>query len=612
MAAHALAEPVAAGGCGIAAGLQLSLPSAFLWQAYRAVLGEAAVPPESPYDKNRLQWRLLRLLPELLKQPDFAALAQYLDDDPGRRKGFQLAQHLADLFDQYQVYRADWLSDWAQGQDLLADGSGASGEPPMLPPEQRWQALLWRAIREDLGPQRELSRADLHDRFMARCRQLKQRPEGLPPRVIVFGISALPQQTIEALAALSGQLQVLIAVHNPCRYYWADIIEDKELLRSQQRRQQRRPGMPAQLSDAQLHLHAPPLLAAWGKQGRDYIGLLDQFDNSERYRHWFQDRRIDLFDPPADEAGTLLLQLQREILELEPPAQQPRPLPAVDGSILFQVAHSPQREVEILQDQLLHRLEADPTLSPRDLIVMVPDIALYQPHIDAVFGRLPVDDPRYIPYSVADRSERGRAPLLVALEQLLRLPEARLNVSELVDLLEVPALQRRYGLAAGEIPLLQRWIEDAGIRWGLDAQHRAGLDLPPGLEQNAWLFGIRRMLLGYASGASEAFAGIEPYDEVAGLEAASAGGLALLVDDLGAGCRAPSARSIRLRSGVSGWNSCSIPSFCRRMMTTCCCWSVWAMPCRAGVKRHWAQALLSPCRWPLCARCGLVRSTRAV
>lgn len=170
----ALAQPVSAGGCGIAAGLQLSLPSAFLWQAYRAVLGEEAVPAQSPYDKRRLQWRLLRLLPELLRQPEFAALAQYLTEDPGRRKGFQLAQHLADLFDQYQVYRADWLRDWAQGEDRLRLGEGVD-KAPDLPAEQRWQAELWRAIREDLGDEQGFSRADLHQHFVTRCGQLKSR-----------------------------------------------------------------------------------------------------------------------------------------------------------------------------------------------------------------------------------------------------------------------------------------------------------------------------------------------------------------------------------------------------------------------------------------------------
>src|SRR3546814_5913361 len=54
-----------------------------------------------------LQWRILRLLPELLAQPDFARPQRFLADDDSQTKRFQLARKLADLFDQYQLYRAD-------------------------------------------------------------------------------------------------------------------------------------------------------------------------------------------------------------------------------------------------------------------------------------------------------------------------------------------------------------------------------------------------------------------------------------------------------------------------------------------------------------------------
>ena len=42
------------------------------------------------------------------------------------------------------------------------------------------------------------------------------RPPALPRRVVVFGISALPQQALAALAALGRHCQVILAVHNPC------------------------------------------------------------------------------------------------------------------------------------------------------------------------------------------------------------------------------------------------------------------------------------------------------------------------------------------------------------------------------------------------------------
>lgn len=514
-------------GCGIAAALDIQLPSAFLWQAYRAVLGSDRVPKISPYDKSRLTWRLLRLLPDLLKQPDFESLSHFLKDDESARKEYQLAERLADLFDQYQVYRADWLKAWADGRDILID---AHGQPQPLPDDQRWQAVLWRAIRADLDDcQRMLSRADLQQRFLDGCKSLHQRPAGLPRRLVVFGISALPQQFIEALAALSRHTQVLLCVHNPCRHYWADIIDGKELLRSEKRRQARKEGMPEVLSDAQLHLHAQPLLAAWGKQGRDYIRLLDQFDEPGRYQDWFE--RIDLFDEAERdiESLPLLNQIQQDILELEPTPDAPRTWDESDHSLIFQVAHSRQREVEVLHDQLLHWFQQDPSLRPRDIIVMVPDVNQYAPHIRAVFGRLQRQDPRFIPFTLNDQQNRGQAPLLIALELLLQLPQERFGVSQLFDLLEVPALRERFGIVETDLPQLQHWVRESGIRWGLDSAQRAGLELPEGLEQNTWLFGLRRMLLGYLMGEEQTFADIESYGEVGGLEATQVGPLAELV-----------------------------------------------------------------------------------
>src|SRR5690606_9773208 len=126
-------------------------------------------------------------------------------------------------------------------------------------------------------------------------------------------------------------------------------------------------------------------------------------------------------------------QLQDDILELRPLAETRSQWPPVDPqrdeSIRFHVAHSPLREVEILHDQLLERFSADPTLRPRDIIVMVPDIDAYAPHIRAVFGQIERDDPRFIPFTLSDQAQRGRDPLLVALERLLRLPELRFSVS---------------------------------------------------------------------------------------------------------------------------------------------------------------------------------------
>lgn len=506
---------------GISAANDFLLPARFLWQLYRTVLADEAVPRESPFDKAPLTWRLLRLVQSLPDAAVFAPLHQFLRDDDELTRHYQLAQRVADLFDQYQVYRADWLQAWAAGDDSVVD---ARGQRRGLDAEQRWQPALWRALIDDVPePLRQSSRALLHGRAVGRLRGGELQP-GLPRRLVVFGLSSLPAYVLEALDALASHAQVLLCVHNPCRYYWADAVAERELLRIERHRHPDKPGMGS--PGDELYRFANPLLAAWGRQGRDYIGLLYQYDQRTE-----SSAEVDLFEDvaPGDRAPTMLEQVQQAILDLDPVSDERERLAEPDdGSLAFHIAHSRQREVEVLHDRLLALLDADDDLLPGDVIVMVPDIETYAAHFDAVFGGVGPGDNRHIPYSIADRGARGVDPVLRALEQLLKLPQLRFSVSDVLDLLEVPALRERFGIAVDDLVVLRQWIEGANIRWGLNAEQRASFDLPA-FEQNSFRFGIERMLLGYASADAGPWCGIEPYAEVAGLAAELAGRLARLL-----------------------------------------------------------------------------------
>ena len=538
LALAAAPGPSVDAGCGIAAAFDMLLPSNFMWKAYRAVLGPEAVADVLPFDKPLLLWRLMRLLPDLIQEPGYEPLAVFLQDDPQLRKRYQLADKIADLFDQYQVYRADWLDAWAEGCDVLPLLNGQS-QP--LEANLRWQALLWRALLQDAGSTRHTSRAAVHQEFLRVLPTLTTRPPLLPRRVSVFGLSSLPSQSLDVLRALSRFTQVLLCVNNPCQHYWADLVSARDLARRSASRHPRKPGMPSQLSDEAMHLHAHPLLASWGQQGRDYIRFVDEADSPDTYRPLFQavGHRIDLFEPHlSQDKGSLLNQLQDDILHLRPLQETQALWPAVDTqqdrSLRFHVVHSLQREVEVLHDQLLAAFQADPTLHPRDVIVMVPDVNQYAPHIEAVFGQLPSHDARHIPFFIADRSLRHQAPVAFALEFLLSVPDSRLSVSEVMDLLDVPAVRQRFGIDTEELPLLRRWIQQARIRWGLNARHLQPF-MATQSDQNTWQQGLKRMLLGYAVGADPTqrtdrdWHAIEPLADVAGLDAALVGPLERLL-----------------------------------------------------------------------------------
>ena len=548
-----------AGRSGLCAATRVELPARFLWRVYRQMLGRGAVPTRSALAKDSLTWRLMRLLPDGLGQPGYEPVAGFLQGNaPDRR--WQLATRLADLYDQYQVYRADWLAAWQAGRDVLI---GPGGREQPLPADQRWQALLWRKAMAELSPaEQQTARPQVHQAFLAALARGQAPVEPLPRRVVLFGAAALSGQALEALAALSRRSQVLLAIPNPCRFHWSDILDGRELLRAAQPRHGLRHGVAlGPLPLAEMHQHAHPLLAAWGRQGRDFMRQLDAFDDAQRSRQQFDIPRIDLFDDGPGHG--LLGALQAAIRDLLPLAEHARqPADPADRSIVFHIGHSAQREVEILHDQLLALLAAPPggqPLAPRDIVVMVPDIEVFAPAIRAVFGQYGRDDARHIPFDIADLQARGSHPMVVALEWLLRAPAHRFGVSALRDLLDVPAIARRFGLAPEDLPGLAAWIDGAGVRWGLHADQRAALGLGACGDQNSWHFGLSRMLLGFASGDAPVFDGITPFDEIGGLEAVAVGALASLVqrlDDwwaLSAGAATPQVWATRCRALLAAW-----------------------------------------------------------
>ncbi|RBP12641.1 exodeoxyribonuclease V subunit gamma [Pseudocitrobacter faecalis] len=517
---------------GIAANIDFPLPASFIWDMFTRVLPD--IPGESAFNKQSMSWKLMTLLPQMLDDDAFTPLRHYLHDDADKRKLFQLASRVADLYDQYLVYRPQWLTNWEN--DTLVDGLGEA---------QLWQAPLWKALvahTKALG-QPLWHRANLYQRFIDILEQSETRPEGLPSRVFICGISALPPVYLHALQALGKHIDIYVLFTNPCRYYWGD-IQDPAFLARLQARQRRHfreerelplfrdaDAAPGLFNDDGEQNVTNPMLASWGKLGRDYIYLLAGL---ERYQEL--EAFVDI------EPDNLLHNLQHDVLELKNSAiagrtaqefahsGAKRVLKPDDRSLTVHVCHSPQREVEILHDRLLAMLEADPTLTPRDIIVMVADIDSYSPFIQAVFGSATGE--RYLPYAISDRRARQAHPAMQAFITLLSLPDSRFVSEDVLALLDVPVLAARFNIDEEGLRYLRQWVNESGIRWGLDDDNVRELDLPA-TGQHTWRFGLTRMLLGYAMESQQGeWQSVLPYDESSGLIAELVGHLASLLMQL--------------------------------------------------------------------------------
>jgi len=486
---------------GICANVAYPFPNAFLHSLIQRLMPD--LPPGNPFDPEILTFRIMKTLPAFLDRSAFRSLKNYLADDAKGLKLYQLSNKIADTFDQYLVFRPEMIFQWEAGK---------GGNTP----RSRWQAELWRELVKD---KQTLHRARLQKILLNRIGEPVSR-DLVPARVNIFGISYLPPFHLQAFAAIAQVAPVYLFILNPCREYWADILTEKEI-----RKITKKYSVQEQVQGYLYLERGNALLASMGTLGRDFLKLISEYEG-EFY---------DGFEPIAGD--DLLSCIQSDILNLidrkmaesgsgipidgaggsSPPlASAAVRLPSQDTSVQIHACHSPIREIEVLHDRLLAMFEEDPRLLPKDILVMTPNIESHAPFIHAVFGTQ-IDEVRYIPYNVADQNARQTSRVIDGFFALLDLKDSRFGALRILSLLELPGIKERFGLNSSDVEMLEGWVRELNIRWGIDAGSRSKMGLP-GFPENTWKAGIERLLLGVAmpGDADRMFAGILPYDPVEG------------------------------------------------------------------------------------------------
>jgi exodeoxyribonuclease V gamma subunit len=476
---------------GVCANVEFPPPRRLVGEAVAAASG---IDPEAdPWLPERMVWPLLEVVDGSLLEPWAQPLAAFLGGTEGdanrRARRFATVRHVAALFDRYALHRPDMLHAWAQGEDAPA----------------RWQAELWRRLNERIGVPGPAERLD------AACAALRGDPGlvALPERLSLFGLTRLPAGRLRVLRALAAQRDVHLFLLHPSPALWDKVAAalDGPIAR--------------RADDVTARLPANRLLASWGQDSRELQVVLGE--------HVSHHHQVEI------EGSSLLARLQRDVREDRAP--EPLPLHPADRSVEVHACHGRARQVEVARDAILHLLAEDPTLEPRDVIVMCPDVETFAPLIQAAFGATEDDEaipedrrPPDLRVRLADRAIRQTNPLLGVAGRLLELASERLTASQVIDLADREPVRRRFRLDDEDLGRIEDWVQASGIRWGLDAEHRAPFKLAA-VPAGTWRAGVDRVLLGVTMTEDEQrlFGGVLPLDDVESGAIELAGRLAELI-----------------------------------------------------------------------------------
>ncbi len=493
------------GGDGVCAGVRFLNPRSLV----ALLLG---IERDDPWDPDRFVWPLLEVIDASLGEPWCATLATHLGAGregvelelrQGRR--WSVARRLAGLFASYAVQRPALLADWAAGAET--DGGGSPLDPDLC-----WQPRLWQRLSERVGAPAPDAR---HAATLAAIRA--GDPLELPDRLSLFGHTRLPVTEVELLAAVGEVREVHLWLPQASAALWqalAPVVAQ---------------GPVRRLVDPSAEHVGHPLLASLGRDAREVQRTLALLPDV-----------ADTVEPPVAEpaATSLLGWLQHDLRANRSPSPAERSARApdpVDRSVQVHACHGQARQVDVLREVLVGLLEDDPTLEPRDILVMCPDVEAYAPLVQAAFGLHDGHHPGHqLRVRLADRGLASTNPLLQVATRLVTLAGGRVTASEVLDLVSEEPVRRRFGLDDNDIERLTRWVAESGVRWGLTGEHRAPYHLA-GIEQNTWRAGLDRVLLGVTMadpGAGRAVGRTLPVDDVGSGTVDLAGRFAELIDRL--------------------------------------------------------------------------------
>lgn len=483
------------GGDGVAANIDFPSPARLVDEALSAASGTTA--DDDPWHPSRVLWALLAVIDECVGEPWCGVLSRHLghgSDDFRTGRRYATAAHLADLMRSYGAQRPQMLLDWADGRDT--DGTGAPLAEHLL-----WQPELWRRLRERIGSDSPAQRLD------AACARLRAEPGvvDLPERLSLFGPTRLTTVQLAVLSALGAGRDVHLWLPHPSPAMWQALAEIPPRLRRAD-------------DDSALAVRHP-LLAALARDVREFQMRLSVLG------------AVDVHHPSDEPAGTLLGRLQADIRAGRAPVAGSA---SADGTVQIHACHGPTRQVEVLRESLLHLFRDDPTLEPRDVIVMCPDVETYAPLVHAAFGQGVDGHPGHgLRVRVADRALRRTNPVLAVVATLLDLADARVTASQVLDLAAAPPVRRRLRFTDDDLERLQEWTVATGARWGLAKGQRAAVGLAD-FPQNTFGTALDRLLLGVAADESQSewLSLALPFDDVDSNDIDRAGRFAEYIDRL--------------------------------------------------------------------------------
>lgn len=418
---------------GIAANCRFLKPNDLIQQVFK-ILGGQYQQTLSPQNQC---WLLYQLLGDSEFKDKFKNIADYYTQAGAEKdlKRLALAEKIADLFDQYQMYRPEMIRDWNKGELRGLE-------------HEDWQMYLWTKA-QSLSEGCLLDKTYISDYIIKALQDTESQHllRSKISQVQLVGLSVLTDFHLHLFQLLGKYIDLSFYLLNPApSQYWFDDKSEKVITYLKNK-------MVFNYGEESF---GNPLLTSWGGVLQNTFGLL--FKNDELINSY---EEVGVVEP---EGSSLLQKIQSELFHNR--SNKEREQLGIedlqDGSISVHSCFTPVREVEALYNYLVRLIDkGEENLSARDIVVMVSDVDTYAPYIKSIFDNAAFK----FPYTIADESYTASDTIASALLAVLAMDSQGFKGETVMQLLDSSYIRNRFGIT--DLSLIRSVVDKANFRFGI-------------------------------------------------------------------------------------------------------------------------------------------------
>ncbi len=392
------------------------------------------------HNKHTITYQILSLFNEILDKNEIDDyLTKILKNNQQPNQKYYLASTIATHLLKYLEQRPEIISCWEQ-QSLFTDNI-----------HEFWQKDIYHKL--------ELSKQSiffLKQKFNNFIKEKKQSLTKVVPETIhIFGFHFIPKHQLDDLFQISEYINLKFYSINPCVEFWGDIIRKEEKLRQEITDYDNK-----NFDISILFEVANPLLASWGSSAKFLIDSLNNHSTNN----------LDyIFNDKNTESNNNLDFLKNNIINLENKSIDncKTKKSTKDDSITFKKASSPRREVEILYDYILDILENNDDIKPSDIIVTMPNVAIYSPYVNSIFSANKV-----LPFSISNQTAVDTDPDVNTFLALFDLINSNFSKTDFFNFCNQQTVREIFDFSLKELDSIKFYLDEAKVNWGYDENHK--------------------------------------------------------------------------------------------------------------------------------------------